>query len=222
VPQREDVPGQVRTCLSLMTASLKFPRFDRALACVTFYLTAGGRVIFVLFPHTNKQRRQTTQQHFTSHHRSRKSLLCICTAMSSTKKSSSSNHKRGSTFPGCSSFCQTILSSKPACYLVSLTEAKSGTAHHHRHRHRHHRAKDHAAVERSAPRERKTFPSTEGGIPPSCYTRRYVIQRQEPSAGLLSKIKEGRYVLLHGHRMCGKTTHVLQLIEQQKNVFLGI
>jgi energy-coupling factor transporter ATP-binding protein EcfA2 len=49
-----------------------------------------------------------------------------------------------------------------------------------------------------------------------------VIRRHEADQGLLTLIMENRFVLLHGHRMCGKSTHVLQLIEDQKEAFHGI
>jgi len=66
------------------------------------------------------------------------------------------------------------------------------------------------------------FPTLQGGILSSEFSRFYVVRRAQSDQRLLELINAGKFVLLHGHRMCGKSTRIQLLIEGNSNVFRGI
>lgn len=68
----------------------------------------------------------------------------------------------------------------------------------------------------------KIFPTLQGAINPSEFSRFYVVHRAQSDQCLLDLIKDGKFVLLHGHRMCGKSTRIRLLIEGNSKTFRGI
>lgn len=48
------------------------------------------------------------------------------------------------------------------------------------------------------------------------------MQRAASNEELLKHIRAGKYVLMHGHRMCGKSTRMLLLIENNTKEFRGL
>lgn len=68
----------------------------------------------------------------------------------------------------------------------------------------------------------KMFPTLQGAIKPSEFSRFYVVHRTQSDQCLLDLIESGKFVLLHGHRMCGKSTRIRLLIEGNSKSFRGI
>ena len=79
---------------------------------------------------------------------------------------------------------------------------------------------------RASPPERmevkKTFRAPGGRISSQEENLYYVVKRAASSQNLVSAIKQGTYVLIHGLRMCGKSTRVTQLIQAYQNEFRGL
>lgn len=67
----------------------------------------------------------------------------------------------------------------------------------------------------------RSFPRPQGAIS-SLQKDLYVVQRAASNEDLLKLIRAGNYVLLHGNRMCGKSTRVLQIIEHNTGEFRGL
>jgi hypothetical protein len=70
---------------------------------------------------------------------------------------------------------------------------------------------------------KRKFPGVQGALSPTDCDRLYLVRRRaESDQALVDKILNGQYLLIHGHRMCGKSTRARQLIEHNQKLFRGI
>lgn len=67
----------------------------------------------------------------------------------------------------------------------------------------------------------RSFPGLQGAISSNEKKKLYIVQRAASNEELLQLIRAGKYVLMHGHRMCGKSTRMFHLIENN-NDFRGV
>jgi len=70
--------------------------------------------------------------------------------------------------------------------------------------------------------KKRSFPGTQGAISSINANQHYIVKRPASDKRLLELILEGRYLLMHGHRMCGKSTRMLHLIENNTTLFRGL
>ena len=70
--------------------------------------------------------------------------------------------------------------------------------------------------------KKRSFPGTQGAISTTDADRHYIVKRPASDKRLLELISEGKYVLIHGHRMCGKSTRMFHLIENNTGLFRGL
>jgi len=70
--------------------------------------------------------------------------------------------------------------------------------------------------------QKRSFPGAAGAISSFNADRVYVVQRPASDKRLLELILDGRYLLMQGHRMCGKSTRMLHLIEKNQDLFRGV